>query len=579
MVNLKAKPFYLSDEDIIWVKNTINDMTLEEKIEQLFIQYYVQEGDALRQEISRWQPGGMRYLSNNSSRCYEDLSIFNDSCKIPPLVSANCDNGGDGACKDGVYVASAAACAAAKGTEVAYHMGYVAGKESAAIGNNWMFNPCCDIYYNWRNTIVNTRCFGDNADRVLENVRAFIRGIHESNIAACAKHFPGDGVEERDQHLVMGVNDLSVEEWNASYRKVYQGIIDDGLESLMVGHIALPEMTRKLRPGIADRDIMPATVAPELLNDLLRGEMNFNGLIITDASEMIGVSSILPRRQTVVDFINAGCDMILYANNMEEDLEYLKKAMKEGRITEERLQDALERILGLKAHLKLHEKQKSGSLMPSRDRLTEVACEEHKRLATDAKDKAITLVKNTDRLLPINPATQNKVMLYYIDYSQMEYPFKASPVRQMIKEELEAAGFEVTIAPNYYDRYEEFGNRFAAEEAMEPRGKMEEYREKYDLAFIFINERSYAQENKVGIRWSCNHSNEVPWYACEVPTIGVSLNYTNHLFDVPMLRTFVNAYNDDRETVRMTIEKLCGKGSFRGTPSDTVFCGKWDTRL
>ena len=87
-----------------------------------------------------------------------------------------------------------------------------------------MFNPCADIFMNWRNTIVNTRAFGDHADEVIANVRAYIDGLHQSNVAACCKHFPGDGVEERDQHLVLGVNDLSVEEWDNSFRIVYQNI-------------------------------------------------------------------------------------------------------------------------------------------------------------------------------------------------------------------------------------------------------------------------------------------------------------------------------------------------------------------
>ena len=106
-------------------------------------------------------------------------------------------------------------------------------------------------------------------------------------MACTAKHFPGDGVEELDQHLVMGVNNLSVDEWEESFGKVYRTLIDEGLEAIMVGHIALPEMSRKLVPGIEDKDIKPATLSKELLTDLLREDMNFNGLVITDASHML----------------------------------------------------------------------------------------------------------------------------------------------------------------------------------------------------------------------------------------------------------------------------------------------------
>ena len=95
---------------------------------------------------------------------------------------------------DGTFVMTAAGAAASADTETAYNIGYVAAREASALGVNWLFNPCADIYMNWRNTIVNTRSYGDNADRVIENVRAFIQGAHQSNVACCCKHFPGDGV-------------------------------------------------------------------------------------------------------------------------------------------------------------------------------------------------------------------------------------------------------------------------------------------------------------------------------------------------------------------------------------------------
>lgn len=286
MVDLKAKPFCLSEEAIAWVNETIDSMTLDEKAGQLFVQMRKSlDEETVKNTLNKYHQGGLRWQGGDRFLVYDQNKLYQDNSRIPLLIAANCDNGGDGCLIDGTFVATAAEAAAGAGTKTAYDMGYVAGKEASSVGVNWMFNPCADIYMNWRNTIVNTRAFGDNTDRVIENIRAYIDGIHQSNVACCCKHFPGDGVEERDQHLVLGVNDLSVEEWDASFRKVYQTMIDEGLESIMVGHIALPEMSRKLRPGIKDQEIMPATLAPELLTDLLRGEMGFNGVVITDASQ------------------------------------------------------------------------------------------------------------------------------------------------------------------------------------------------------------------------------------------------------------------------------------------------------
>ena len=440
-----------------------------------------------------------------------------------------------------------------------------------------MFNPCADIYMNWRNTIVNTRAFGDNADRVIENIRAYIDGIHQSNVACCCKHFPGDGVEERDQHLVLGVNDLSVEEWDASFRKVYQTMIDEGLESIMVGHIALPEMSRKLRPGIKDQEIMPATLAPELLTDLLRGEMGFNGVVITDASHMAGIACMEKREIAVPKAIASGCDMFLFSNDIEEDFAYMKAGIESGVITAQRLDDALRRILGLKAKLGLYRKENVTAAPELKDQM--VGCEEHLRLAEEAAEHCITLVKDTRGDLPIDPKLKKRARLVFIQSTPTSKAYKKDPVKQIVIEELERAGFTVDVAPNFHDLEVSEGVKPQNMITMMNCGSMKEFAAKYDVVFLVLNIKGYAQENNVRLRWSCNHSSELPWYVTEVPTVGISLNYTNHLIDVPQVHAFVNAYGSTRTSIRAAIEKICGRSRFKGTASDTVFCGKWDTRL
>ena len=361
MIDLKAKPFYLNDEQIQWVEDTIAGMTLEEKLGQLFVILQAQPGFQEKQVealLAQSHMGGLRWQNGgNKEQIYGQLTAFQKHSRIPLLIAANCDDGGSGAAPEGTFVATAAECGAGEGTENAYHVGLVAGREASALGANWMFNPVCDVYMNWRNTIVNTRSFGCDPDKVIANAKAYIKGVKDANphMACTAKHLPGDGVEELDQHLVMGVNSLSVEDWEATFGKVYRALIADGLEAVMVGHIALPEMSRKLCPGIADQDIKPATLAPELLTGLLRGDMGFNGVIITDATHMVGFSAAEKRRDSVPGAIMAGCDMILFANDIDEDIAYLKDAYDKGDLTEERLSDALHRILGLKAHLHLYE--------------------------------------------------------------------------------------------------------------------------------------------------------------------------------------------------------------------------------
>ncbi|MGN0348300.1 MAG: glycoside hydrolase family 3 protein [Roseburia sp.] len=582
MVDLRKKPFYLDDTQIKWVEETIAAMTLEEKLGQLFVLLKATPGvdeKAIQSGLKQSHQGGLRWQGGDKETVYLQNTTYQKNSGIPLLIAANCDDGGIGCLPEGTFVATAAEAAASGSDQTAYHMGLVSGREATAVGCNWMFNPVVDIYMNWRNTIVNTRCFGDNADTVLANARAYIKGIKDANpnMACTAKHFPGDGVEELDQHLALGVNTLSVQEWENSFGRVYKELIADGLESIMVGHIALPSLTRKLRPGIKDEEIMPATLAPELLTDYLRGELGFHGLLITDASHMIGMSAMSKREDAVPGAIAAGCDMFLFAGDVQEDMEYMRKGYEKGIITEERLSDALHRILGLKARLHLYEEEVRIPDEGLRERW--VGCEEHKSYTVQAAEDCITLVKDTQKLLPLDPNTKKSAFLVYIQSTPTSKGYTGDPVKQIVIEELKRAGFLVDVCPNYHDLEVENGVSPANFMQMIDSGSREEFAEKYDVVFLVLNIKGYAQENNVRVRWSCNHSRELPWYNLEVPTIGISLNYTNHLIDVPQLKTFINAYGPNREHIRAAIEKICGRSPFRGTASETVFCGRWETRL
>ena len=394
-------------------------------------------------------------------------------------------------------------------------------------------------------------------------------------MACTAKHFPGDGVEELDQHLAMGVNDLSVEDWEKSFGYVYRTLINEGLETIMVGHIALPEMSRKLRPGIHDKDIKPATLSKELLTDLLREDMGFNGVIITDASHMVGMSATSRRCDAVPGAIIAGCDMFLFANDVEEDIGFVKKAYMEKKLTDERLNDALMRILGMKAHLNMDGERH----FPDRSEISCIGCEKHHEFAKQAADNCITLVKDTRNYIPVNPQEKKRVFLVYIGSTPTTLGYKKDPVKQDVIAELQEAGFDVDVCPNYFELELENGISPMNFVKMLNHEKREEFVKKHDFALIVINIKGYAQENNVRVRWSINHSCELPWYDEEIPTIGMSLNYTNHLIDLPQLHTFINAYSPKREHIHAAIEKLTGKSEFKGKADESVFCGRWDTRL
>lgn len=580
MVDLKAKPFYLSDEDIRWVEETIAGMTLEEKIGQLFIMLDRKKDNEERKMLfDQYHIGGCRYQNESAERIYEQNKFYQENSRIPLLIACNCDNGGSGACSDGTHIATAAACGATADDKTAWDVGYVSGREGTAVGCNWDYGPVCDLLFNWRNTIVNTRAYGKDPETVIANCKAYIDGVRQSDMAVCCKHFPGDGVEELDQHLVMGVNTFDCDQWDKTFGYVYKTLIDSGINSIMAGHIALPSYSKKLCPGISDDKIMPATLAKELLQGLLREQLGFNGLILTDASHMAGLTCAMPRSKQVPGAIAAGCDMFLFFNDIEEDFGYMLKGYQDGIITEERLQDALYRILGLKASLKLHEKQKNGTLVPPKEGLSVVGCKEHLEMAKKAAERSITLVKDTDHNLPVSPATHKRVYAYIISSPPISRGNKPDPVKELVREELEAYGYEADIHDSYYDLTLKHGVNSEDQLKSVIIGKVEEFKKKYDAVFVFINMKGYAQENNVRLGWSIGHSVEIPWYVRELPTVFVSLNYTNHLLDVPMAKTFINAYAPTKEVIRQTLKAVAGEVPFEGHYDDNVFCGRWDTRL
>lgn len=566
MVNLKEKPYYLSDEQVQWVEKTIASMTDEEKVGQLFVNMVTDRSpEALREVVNTYHPGGIRYQNAEKEVIYEQNRVLQEVSSIPLLIASNCEAGGNGGVKGGTPIAWGAAIAAIDDENAAYEMAKVGAAEGAAVGCNWNFAPVVDLTYNWRNTIVQLRAFNDEPDDVIRYAKSFFQGTRTQNIATCMKHFPGDGTEENDQHLIMGINEMSCEEWDNTYGRVYQELIDEGVMTIMAGHIALPSYSRRLRPDIADEDIRPATLAPELITDLLKGKLGFNGLVVTDASHMIGMfGATVPRSEQVPGAIAAGCDMYLFFNDREEDFGYMMDGYKNGVITEERMNDALHRILGVKAALNLHKLQAEGKLMPPAENLSVVGCEAHHKIAAEMADRYVTLVKDRNHYLPLTTDRYKRLKLIFIGgegtvVAGQLMKGNDEEIKQDVIRQLREAGFEVDA------------------EDMAVKGKMEEFKKRYDAVLLVLNIAGFAQYNTMRVKWSL--PTQQPWYMSEVPTIVLSLSFTNMLIDVPMARTYINAYMNHPEAVKAAIDKMMGRSEFKGRYNDNVFCDRWETRF
>lgn len=192
---------------------------------------------------------------------------------------------------------------------------------------------------------------------------------------------------------------------------------------------------------------MPATVAPELLQGLLREKLGFNGLIITDATHMVGLTGKMRRSEFLPIAVQSGCDMILYYRDHDEDLRFMREGLESGQLTQERLDEAVLRVLAFKAMLRLHEKQRTNALMPAEEGLSVIGCPEHRAAAARIIDRSITLVKNSRAQLPITPQAHKRAILYSVSSVSLAARVlgKADKVREYLAQELEKQGFSVEV--------------------------------------------------------------------------------------------------------------------------------------
>ena len=583
-VDLKAQPYNLTDSDIQWVEETIQSMSTEEKIGQLFVNMGSERTEEyLTNILDTYHIGAVRYNPGKAEEVYDQNKILQEKSKIPMLIAANTEAGGNGACTDGTEVGLEVKIGATNDTKYAYEMGRVSGVEASAIGCNWSFAPIVDINYNWRNPIISSRSFGSDPDLVLEMSLAYMKGIQESGILPAAKHWPGDGIDERDQHLSFSVNSLSTEEWDQTFGKVYKGLIDAGLPSIMAGHIHLPAYQRHFNPGVKDEELLPATLSKEITTDLLRGKLGFNGVVVTDASHMLGLTGAMKRSELLPTSIAAGCDLFLFFNDPDEDFASMMEGYKNGIITEERLQEALERILGLKAKLGLHKKAKTEILPPKEEALAKIGLPENKALFKEVADHAITLVKDKQEIWPVTPEKYKRVLL--VDVKGVQGGFGAllggkEKAVDIMKDLLVQQGFEVTIWESTEEKImklpeDERGAAIANVYAQ--KRPISELTDHYDLIINLANVNPGTVQRIV---WPASKGTpDIPFYIHEVPTIFVSVQYPYHLADVPQVKTYINAYDSRKANLEVLVEKLMGRSEFKGESPVDAFCGFVDTHI
>src|SRR2546428_390753 len=356
-------PTKLSADGEKWVAQTLKSMTLEEKLGQLVMVFYYggflaaeSPGykDLLRQ-VEQNHLGGFVVQTRGAplgierSQVYPTAVLANhlqSHAKIPLLIGADFERGTAMRLDEGTSFPLAMAVAATGSPQDAYTVGRITAIEARAAGVQWVFAPVADVNSNPDNPIINTRSFGEDPQRVAEFVAAFVRGVEENGALATAKHFPGHGDTATDSHIDLPIVRADRKRLESEELVPFRAAIAAGVSSIMTGHLSVPAYEPD--PNV------PATLSPNILTGLLRRQLGFKGLVVTDAMSMGGITVRYPPGEAAVRAFLAGSDAVLMPPVPNAAFEALRDAVRTGRISKARLDESVTRLLSAKARLGLY---------------------------------------------------------------------------------------------------------------------------------------------------------------------------------------------------------------------------------
>ena len=546
---LRLAPFHLDDAAISWVRDTKSAMTSDEKVGQLFVFHSMGRDPGELDRLARLKPAGItRNFTADADFEAGFITALQRQSKVPMFVSADLE-GSRMSLAFGTAVPNPLALAALDDIEASRSIARIMATEARAVGVNWSFTPVIDINAAFRSAIVATRGFGADVAVIERQALTQIAEFQAQGLAATVKHWPGEGYDDRDQHLLTTINPQSMADWQATFGRLYRAAIEAGVMAVMSAHIALPSHILAQNRDAGIEAYRPASVSRALNIDLLRGDLGFNGLIVSDATPMAGFGAWGSRAQMLPEVIENGCDIILFSHDAEADVALITAAVADGRISAMRLDQALTRVLGLKAWAKLHH----GAAAVNVAAVGTVA---NRDAAAQITARVPTLVKDVQRLLPLSPTRHRRVLIVS---TGVVMPFVPQPLPFDLPEMLRAEGFEVTLF----------------EPGMKPDPA------DWDLMLYLLGEETLLTRGRIFLDWARitgHFGAAMARYWHDIPTLMISFGYPYYLYDAPRAPTYVNAYTTMVPMQQAVVDCLMGRADWnRNSPVD-AFCGLPDAR-
>jgi len=386
---------------VIWHKRPViaADLTLRQQVAQLIMVrvegYYYSADNGYRRKVEQWlaqdQVGGVITFRGSVDGTFTNLQRFQRLAPVPLLVAADFERGVGQQIEGATMFPSNMAVAATFDEGNAYQQGRITALEARALGIHITFAPVMDVNNNPDNPIINFRAYSDDPEIVTRMGSAFIRGAQENGLVACAKHYPGHGNTATDSHTSLPLIPGSRESLEQMELVPFKAAADAGVKMVMVGHIAVPGL---------DGSNRPATQSTKITEGLLRDEYGFGGLIVTDGMEMGAISRGHWTGEAAIRSIEAGNDMVLLPLYVDQTIDAIVRAVRTGRISRERIEASVNRVLKLKADLGLYDERRR---LDREDVQWGVGLAEFHDAAHKIARESITLVKDEQNLIPLRP--------------------------------------------------------------------------------------------------------------------------------------------------------------------------------
>ena len=434
------------------VDSLLSNMSLRQKITQMMMvdfRKWKSEGEEeatdftkMNSEVQKivedYDFGSVIFFANNIKETEQSYNLTMDLQKaatkdngIPLLISADQEGGSVYRLGSGTALPGNMALGATGDVNNAKIAGEIIGSELSSLGINTTLAPVVDVNNNANNPVIGLRSYGEDAEMVGKMASAEIEGLAEYNVIGCAKHFPGHGDTATDSHYGLPMVDKSKEELLNNELKPYQVAINQGIEMIMSAHILYPQLdnTTVYSEKTKQQEKLPSTLSHKILTNLLKEEMGFKGVVVTDAMNMAGVANTFDQVQAAKLAINAGVDLMCMPcelkskedlANLDKIIDGVEKAVNDGEIQESRLDDAVTRILTLKENKGILDWKESNYSLEKA--LATVGSDENRAKEREIATKAVTVIKNENNTLPLNVTKKSKVLMlcpYTNEQSQM----------------------------------------------------------------------------------------------------------------------------------------------------------------